>query len=82
MENRAREHPDSSLEVSEQDVDNRPPFILTGAEIKLLSITGVSMAPWFLISLLTILSQVGFFLDGLSTNLFLTYSTSAHQTEV
>ncbi|KAG8216609.1 major facilitator superfamily domain-containing protein [Butyriboletus roseoflavus] len=41
MTNAARENPNSTLELYEQDADNRPPFILTFAEIKLLSITGV-----------------------------------------
>ncbi|KAH0835000.1 major facilitator superfamily domain-containing protein [Lanmaoa asiatica] len=37
----AGEKPQSSLELYEQDVDNSPPFFLTLAEIKLLSIAGV-----------------------------------------
>lgn len=47
MTNVARENPKSSLELYEQDADNRPPYFLTVAEIKLLSITGVSMASSF-----------------------------------
>lgn len=36
---------DDTLEVYEQDTSNRPPFFLTFAEVKLLSITGVGTVP-------------------------------------
>lgn len=39
--------PKSSLELYEQDAGNKPPFFLTRAEIKLLGIAGVSIAPYF-----------------------------------
>lgn len=48
MTNPVGQNPESSLEVYEQDTNNRPPFILTYAEVKLLAITGVSDAPYFL----------------------------------
>lgn len=46
--NPARQKPKSSLEVYEQDTNNdRPPFLLTFAEVKLLGITGVSTTPYY-----------------------------------
>lgn len=66
MANVTNEEPKSSLEVYEQDAGNKPPYFLTLAEIKLLSITGVSIVPLQKNPLIIFFVQVGFFVDGLS----------------
>ncbi|KAF8137133.1 major facilitator superfamily domain-containing protein [Boletus edulis] len=46
MPSPAGQNPESSLEVYEQDTNTRPPYVLTYPEVKLLAITGVSVAPY------------------------------------
>jgi len=44
----ADQNPESALELYELDTNNKPPFILTLAEVKLLAITGVRVAAYSL----------------------------------
>lgn len=53
------------LEEFEREGDERPPFILSYAEVKLLGIAGVKFASLFSLPVLTSDPQVGFFLDGM-----------------
>ena len=56
----------STLEEYERSGDDRPPFILTYPELKLLGIAGVSIGLPCMRgrTILTVVIQVGFFLDG------------------
>jgi len=54
-----------ALEPYERDAGDKPPFVLSLAEIKLLGITGVSPRIRIFLSSLLIVVQVGFFLDGI-----------------